>query len=137
MTYSLSPLTSVLGLRRAKHLLRRASFSYSKDTLQDLSIMTPSEALVFLSIDSNDILSDPFEDLNNEYLMNATEGQRRAYVTAWWWYNTSFQNSIKHKLSYFIFTSFTVSNGNGAGPSIYFYDYVRLLKFYALGSIKC
>lgn len=136
MAYSLSPLTSVLGLRRAKHLLRRASFSYSKDTLQDLSIMTPSEALVFLSIDSDDILSDPFDDLNNEYLMNATEGQRRAYVTAWWWYNTSFQNSIKHKLSYFIFTSFTVSNGNGAGASIYFYDYVRLLKFYALGSIK-
>ena len=29
-----------------------------------------------------------------------------------------------------------MSNGNGAGEAIYFYDYLRLLNFYALGNVK-
>ena len=57
-------------------------------------------------------------------------------MTAWWWYNAVKTTSLKHKLSYFLFTSFTVSNGNGAGEAIYFYDYLSLLNFYAMGNIK-
>ena len=124
MSYSLATYTEELGLRKAKHLLRRASFSYSKDTLTSVSTMTASEALAFLSENNDDVLEAPFEDLDNEYLNGVGEGAKRAFVTAWWWYNSVNQSTIKYKLSFFLFTSFTVSNGNGAGTAIYFYDYI-------------
>lgn len=136
MSYSLATYTQELGLRKAKHLLRRASFSYSKDTLTSVSTMTASEALAFLSENNDDILEAPFEDLDNEYLNGVGEGAKRAFVTAWWWYNSVNQSTIKYKLSFFLFTSFTVSNGNGAGTAIYFYDYIRLLNYYAMGNLK-
>ena len=136
MSYSLAPFSETLGLRKAKHLLRRATYNYSKETLNNVANMTATEAVNFLSENSTEILEAPFEDLTNEYLINSTETQRRAYVTAWWWYNAVNQTNLKHKLSYFLFTSFTVSNGNGAGEAIYFYDYLRLLNFYALGNVK-
>ena len=136
MAYSLSPFSEILGLRKAKHLLRRATYNYSKETLNNVANMTAIEAVSFLSENSLDVLEAPFEDLTNEYLIDSTETQRRAYVTAWWWYNAVKQTNLKHKLSYFLFTSFTVSNGNGAGEAIYFYDYMSLLNFYAMGNIK-
>ena len=134
--YSLSPFSEILGLRKAKHLLRRATYNYSKETLNNIANMTATEAVNFLSVNSTEVLEAPFEDLTNEYIINSPETQRRAYVTAWWWYNAVKQTNLKHKLSYFLFTSFTVSNGNGAGEAIYFYDYLRLLNFYALGNVK-
>ena len=136
MAYSLTPFSEILGLRKAKHLLRRATYNYSKETLNNVANMTATEAVSFLSENSTEVLAAPFEDVTNEYLINSTETQRRAYVTAWWWYNAVKQTNLKHKLSYFLFTSFTVSNGNGAGEAIYFYDYLRLLNFYAMGNIK-
>jgi len=144
MAYSLAPFSEVLGLRKAKHLLRRATFNYSKDTLNSIASMTASEALAFLSENPANILAEPFDYQNDGYWTSSTElpgsfsqqGQKRAYITAWWWYNAINQTSLKHKLSYFLFTSFTVSNGNGAGAATYFYDYIRLLDFYAMGSIK-
>ena len=136
MSYSLSPFSEILGLRKAKHLLRRATYNYSKETLNNIANMTANQAISFLSENSSDVLEAPFEDLTNEYLINASETQRRAFVTAWWWYNAVKTTSLKHKLSYFLFTSFTVSNGNGAGEAIYFYDYLSLLNFYAMGNIK-
>ena len=136
MTFSLTPFSATLGLRKAKHLLRRATYNYSKETLNNVANMTASEALSFLSENSADVLEAPFEDLTNEYIVSSNETQRRAYVNAWWWYNAVKQTNLKHKLSYFLFTSFTVSSGNGAGEAIYFYDYLSLLNFYAMGNIK-
>ena len=109
MSYSLSPFIEILGLRKAKHLLRRATYNYSKETLNNIANMTATEAINFLSENSSDVLEAPFEDLTNEYLINASETQRRAFVTAWWWYNAVKTTSLKHKLSYFLFTSFNRS----------------------------
>ena len=85
MSYSLAPFSETLGLRKAKHLLRRASYNYSKETLNNIANMTATEAVNFLSENSTEVLEAPFEDITNEYINNSTETQRRAYVTAWWW----------------------------------------------------
>ena len=71
MSYSLAPFSQVLGLRKAKHLLRRATFNYSKETLNNLANMTVSDAMGFLFENSADVLAAPFDDLNNEYLINS------------------------------------------------------------------
>ena len=144
MAYSLAPFSQALGLRKAKHLLRRATFNYSKDTLNSIASMTASEAVAFLSENPTDVIAEPFDYLNDGYWTSSVElpnsftrqAQKRAYISGWWWYNAINQTTLKHKLSNFLFTSFTVSSGNGAGASTYFYDYVRLLDFYAMGNIK-
>ena len=46
------------------------------------------------------------------------------------------ENKLKNKLVFFLHTCFTVAKDSGAGKSAYFYDYLRLLDFYAYGSIK-
>ncbi len=144
MSDLLMPYTQVLGLRKAKHLLRRATFNYSKSNIDAIAAMSASDALSFLSSDEEYIISEPFDWQNDGYWTSSselpnsfsTQDKKRAYVGAWWWYNAINQFSIKHKLSYFLFTSFTVSNNSDAGASTYFFDYLRLLDFHALGNFK-
>ena len=144
MSDLLTPYVQPLGLRKAKHLLRRATFNYSKSVIDTISLMSPSEALSFLTSDEGYIISEPFDYQNDGYWTSSselpnsfsTQDKKRAYVGAWWWYNAINQTTIKHKLTYFLFTSFTVSNNSNAGASTYFFDYLRLLDFYALGNFK-
>ena len=144
MSDLLTPHTGVLGLRKAKHLLRRTTFNYSKSNIDILSTMSVADALSFLTLDEDYIILEPFDYQNDGFWTSSNElpssfsaqTKKRAYVGAWWWYNVANQTTIKYKLSYFLFTSFTVSNASTAGSSTYFFDYLRLLDFYALGSIK-
>ena len=149
---SLSPSTSVLGIRKAKHLLRRACFHYSKPTLNYFATLTPAQAVSELSINTTTPWQDPYDTTTNNqngsidgfWIHNGNppssypygQNKKRGIVTGWWWYNMLKQNCLKHKLVYFLHTCFTVSKNNGAGKSSYFYDYLKLLDFYALGSIK-
>ena len=144
MSNALLPYTGTLGLRKAKHLLRRATFNYAKSNIDAISSMSPSEALSFLTSNEDYLVPEPFDYHNDGFWTSSselpgsfsTQGRKRAYVNAWWWYNALNQVTIKYKLSYFLFTSFTVGNNSIAGASTYFYDYLRLIDFYALGNIK-
>lgn len=42
---SLTPHNGILGLRKAKHLLRRATFSLSKSSLDSLERLNASDAI--------------------------------------------------------------------------------------------
>lgn len=149
---SLNPSTSVLGIRKAKHLLRRACFHYSKETLNHFAALTPSQAVTELGQEALNPWQDPYDLKPNN--VNSTvdgfwlhsgnppsfytygQGRKRAILTGWWWYNMMQQNKLKHKLTFFLHTCFTISKDGGAGKSAYFYDYLRLLDYYAYGSIK-
>ena len=76
--------------------------------------------------------------LSSTELPNSFKGQsrKRRIVSSWWWYNALQQTTLKHKLTFFLHTSFTVSKDDGSGASTYFYDHLRLLDFYAYGNIK-
>lgn len=145
---SLNPLNSNLDLRKAKHLLRRSTFNFSKTQLDQFVGMTPSDAIDSLTTATTDALAEPFDPLPTDspdgYWTSSSElpnsfgdqNRKRALVTGWWWYNAMNETSLKHKLSFFFHTCFTVAKDDGAGASTYFYDYLRLLDFYAYGSIK-
>ena len=74
MAYSLSPFSQVLGLRKAKHLLRRATYNFSKETLNTVANMTAIEAVTFLSENSADILEAPFDDCKSSKILPFTIG---------------------------------------------------------------
>ncbi|WP_299555413.1 DUF1800 family protein [Seonamhaeicola sp.] len=145
---SLNPLSSNLDLRKAKHLLRRATFNYTKEQLDTFVGMSAIDAVNSLTTNVPYILAEPYDPLPTEapdgYWTSSTEhpntfdGQfrKRAYITAWWWHNAFNQVSLKYKLSFFFHTCFTVAKDNGVGLSPFFFDHMRLLDFYALGNIK-
>ena len=111
---SLNPLVSTLDLRKAKHLLRRATFKFNKEQLNAFVGMSAVAAVNSLTTAPANILSEPYDPLPTDTpdgfwtlsseLPNSLEGQgrKRGQVTAWWWYNAMQQTTLKHKLSFFL-----------------------------------
>lgn len=145
---SLSPISGVLGLRKAKHLLRRASFAYNKDIINTFADLNINDALTHLTSVETNAWEEPYDPLptdnpdafwlSSSELPNTFDGQarKRRIVSSWWWYNALNQVSLRHKLTFFLHTSFTVSKDDGSGTSTHFYDHIRLLDFYAYGNLK-
>lgn len=53
--------TQALGLRNTKHLLRRTSFNYTKETLLEFSNLTPEEAFEKLIQNQPNKLAEPYD----------------------------------------------------------------------------
>lgn len=145
---SLTALNETLGLRRAKHLLRRATFNFSKTQLDTLANMSATDAVNSIATNPANVLSEPYDPiptsdpdgfwLSSSEHPNTFDGnsRKRAHITAWWWHNAMAQTSIKHKLSFFLHTTFTIGKDSGAGFPSNTYDHIRLLDHYALGNLK-
>lgn len=145
---SLTPYNQVLGSRNAKHLLRRATFRFSNEDQLRLAEMTGVDAVNLLLEETTNALLEPYDPYpTNEphgYWTSSGEhpntfngqGRKRAIVTAWWWYNAQSELSLKHKMSFFLHSCFTVGKDSGAGYSSNFYDHLRLLDQFALGNVK-
>ncbi len=144
----LDQYTEPLGLRKAKHLLRRTSFNYTKETLLQFASLTPEEAFNQLIITQNNTWTEPYDPrpegapdgnwTSSTEHPNTFDGhfRKRRVITSWWWYNGMLQNSLLQKMTFFLHTSFTVSKDGGAGLSTHFFDHLRLLEKYALGNLK-
>ncbi|MDN3676467.1 DUF1800 family protein [Flavobacterium paronense] len=141
---SLLPNTSVLGNGNAKHLLRRATFKYTKTLINQFSTLTPQQALDLLLVDNSLTLALPFDPYGDGFwtessaISSSFNGQQRKniIVSGWWWYNAVNDATLKYKLSHFLSTRFTIEKGNTAGTSTDFYDYLRLLLYYSYGNYK-
>lgn len=145
---SLNPNTNALGTAFAKHLLKRATFSYTKPLVDQFAALTPQQALDLLLQDSPLVLQTPYDPLptaspdgfwtESTALPSTFNSQARkaSIVSGWWWYNAINTPTLKYKLSHFLTTRFTVEKSNGAGTSTEFYDHIRLHLFYAFGNYK-
>ena len=144
---SLSPLTSNLGVTRAKHLLKRACFHYNKDLLYTLSNMTTNEAIDLLLQDDTVSYSEPYDPLPTDnphgfWLSSGiyppdipNQARKRKLLSQWWFYNMINRVSLKDKLQFFLHTTFTIASGD-VGASHYFYDHLKLLEYYSVGNLK-
>lgn len=146
---SLNPNTAVLGVKNAKHLLRRATFVYTKTLIDQYSKLTPTQALDLLLADSPLPLSLPYDPLPisgpNGYwteIINfpynvGNQYQQSPILAGWWWYNAINSPSLKFKLCHFLSTRFTViKHPEVFGSATEFYDYLKLLLFYSYGNYK-
>ena len=144
---SLTPLTSNLGVSRAKHLLRRACFHYNKELLYTISELNPEQAINYLLQDDTISYNEPYDPYPVEnphgYWLSSEEyppdmpnqGRKRGLLSQWWFYNMINRNNLKDKLLFFLHTTFTISNGD-VGASHYFYDHLRLLEFFSDGNLR-
>lgn len=144
---SLNQNTNVLGTRNARHLLRRATFVYTKSLVSQYALLTPNQALNLLSLTNPQVVEFPYDPLpttapdgfwtesSSLATSFANQGRKNTVIGGWWWYNAINSPNLKYKLSHFLSTCFTVES-SGSGSATEFYDYIRLLLFYWNGNYK-
>jgi hypothetical protein len=160
---SLAPNNAVLGEKYARHLLKRATFTYTRALVTQFASLKPAAALELLFTERPLVLPLPYDPTTKTgadgkntgttvdgYWTERTDvlptffndfgGYQRkvSYVSAWWWFNAINTPTIKFKLSHFLSTRFVASRFGDltiTSPSS-FYDHIRLLLFYAFGNYK-
>lgn len=144
---SLLPLTGTLGHRRAAHLLRRASFRYTKAAVDQLAALDAVQATALL-LDTPPLQMDQplYDNPNTKAVETAAwllptnlplpDGQPtlRRYVAGWWLHEALYDPGITHKMALF-FHQYLMVSILAYGNQHYF-DYLRLLRWGALGNFK-
>ncbi|MEO0060250.1 MAG: hypothetical protein RLZZ312_1897 [Bacteroidota bacterium] len=145
---SLNQNTAVLGTAYAKHLLRRATFCYSKATIDQFATLTPSQALDLLLQDNALAVTLPYDPLpagtpdgfwTTSTALSSTfanQGRKANNVAGWWWYNATKSATLKFKLTHFLSTRFTIEKTTNAGTATDFFDHLCLLQKFAYGNYK-
>ncbi len=139
---STTPITGALGIQRATHLLRRTTFSITKAKIDTFSNYTIEEAMDALFAPNTLTMEEPIDyELGGPWLLNTNTpvggtGRQEDYIRAWWMNEALNDDTIHHKMMFFLHNQFTISVGNGAGNPYDFFNYLRLLSLYAKGNIK-
>ncbi len=145
---SLSPLSGVLGRRRAAHLLRRTSYRFTKTKVDELAALSAAQALpLLLQLYPVQVEQPHYDDpLTTTVNENATwclpygmaapveEFKLRRFVVGWWLNEAVQDPGIGHKMSFF-FHQYMIADVLSYGTAHYF-DYLGLLRWGALGNFK-
>ena len=139
---SLSPFTQILGIKRAAHLLRRATFGGTKLQIDQFAKLTPAEAVrQLLTVPAErEAPRDPATGSSwvnpKPTEANSERGDLINQTKAWW--IESFLRSdpcTSPKSSFFLHTHFTtISTRLRNAPPIYYQ--IRLFDQFALGNFK-
>ena len=145
---SLSPLSGVLGRRRAAHLLRRSSYRFTKTKVDELANQTAAQALSsLLQLYPFQVEQPHYDDpatigINENstwclpYGLTAPveESKLRRNVVGWWLHEAVRDAGIGHKMTLF-FHQYLVTDIVSYGTA-HFFDYLALLRWGALGNFK-
>ncbi len=145
---SLSPLSGVLGRRRAAHLLRRTSYRFTKTKVDELAGLTAAQALptllqLYPALVEQPHYDDPTTPGTNENMTwclpygtvaTVQEFKLRRNVVGWWLNEAVHDAGIGHKMTLF-YHQYLVTDILSYGTAHYF-DYLGLLRWGALGNFK-
>lgn len=138
---SLNPLSGALGHRRAAHLLRRASFRYTKERVDELAALSAEEAVSALLQLYPLQLEQPVYGPGATTWINppggvdpADDDQLLPYVMGWWLNEAVYDPGIGHKMSFFFHQYMVVQIGTLRNAN--YFDYLALMRWGALGNFK-
>ncbi len=143
---SLNPLTGNLGTRRAAHLLRRASFRYTKAKVDSLATKTAASAVTSLLQAATLQQAQPWYDADNTPGGAVTWMDKdpnnfpdqdfvlRRYVVSWWLNEAFYDPGAGSKMQLFLY-QYNVTTAN-TSLNTNFFDYLSLIRFYQLGNFK-
>lgn len=144
---SLNPLQGQLGRRKAAHLLRRTSFRFTREKVDELSNMTAAEALTTLLTAYPLVLEQPVyangpatpvtwinPPQPPSAPLPAEDSELTPYVLAWWVNEALHDPGISHKMSLFFHQFITTDAASGS--SMQYFDHLSLLRWGSLGNFK-
>ncbi len=135
---SLNPKTGILGRRLAAHLLRRTTYNVSKDRINEFAAMEVQEAVDKL-LRQPLILTEPLDILTGKpwlytYHNRQYDSIYRGSVLLWWMHEAIQDETISHRMGFFLHTNFTTSWTFNYSRNVY--DHHQLLRKYAFGSFR-
>ena len=139
---SLDPLGGSLGKRRAAHLLRRSTFRPTRTNIDYYQSRSASQAvneimnIAPLSISGPqdpDSINESWIDTKN-WPPEPGDWILRHYVKSWWIDEALMDESIGHKMEFFLHSNFVASNEDMNHYE--YHDYLKLIRYYALGNMK-
>jgi len=140
---SLTPVTGTLGVQNAAHLLRRATFGPNIQEIQYFSNLTVSAAIQELMQPQADpalpidFLSGTDWVYPNTVHPNTSTGELKRYTSSWWLENMrSSGANLTDRMVWFYHTHFPMIGSRIESRPQFAIDYLRLLRFYALGDYK-
>ncbi len=140
---SLNPISGALGNARAAHLLRRATMGPTIQAIQDLSAMTAQAAIQTLFQQDADpaFPIDPMTGTDwispNAKHPDQFNSVLAKYTCAWWLENMRRSGmNLTERMIWFYHTHFPLILERLEGMPQFGIDYIRLLRFYALGNYK-
>lgn len=140
---SLNPITGALGVQNAAHLLRRATFGPRLQDIQSFSSMTAPAAfqqLIQPQVVPN-LPIDPLTGTNWVYPNTAhpdhSSGTISEFTSAWWIDTMRLSGpNLTERMVWFYHTHFPLIISRVEGYSQFSLDYLRLLRYYAIGNYK-
>jgi len=145
---SLASFQGSLGQKRAAHLLRRTSYRYTKQRIDQLASMTVDQAVSnLLTINALELEQPIYDDPATPAIEQITwlipvqpippdidEYQMERRVLGWWLNEAVHDEGIGHKMAFF-FHQFLATNYT-TYLHYTFFDYLRLMRWGALGNFK-
>lgn len=144
---SLNPLSGVLGRRKAAHLLRRASYRYTRAKVDELAGLTAAEATATLltaaplQLDQplySDGTTAPVTWVNPPQPPSAAlpgdDEDLTRFVMGWWVNEALHDPGTSHRMALFFHQFLAVDAASGS--SMEFFDYLSLLRWGSLGNLK-
>lgn len=140
---SLNPISGVLGFHKAAHLLRRATFGPDISSMNNFATLTAQDALVNLLQESPAPLLpiDPLSGTDwvypNTQHPDVFSDTLSRYTCSWWMENARVSEmNLTDRMTWFYYTHFPMIMTRIESNSQFSIDYLRLIRFYALGSYK-
>ncbi len=146
---SLIPLSGTLGKRRAAHLLRRLSFRYTKERVDEFAGMTATAAINALLTPVAFELAQPIWDnaatpeVENVTWINPpgtalptgiADTQMRRWLATWWLHEAYRDPGNTHKMVLFLHQYNIVTMATATTPNVF--DYMALLRWGVYGNWK-
>lgn len=137
---SLQLRNGVLGRRLATHLLRRTTFHYTKSQIDSVAALTADQAVDQLLSTVPPTIIEPIDFKSGQTWINSGgapvsgTGLLRDIVKSWWTHEALLDPTIGHKMMLFLHSNFVVAASEG--PAEEYFDYLALLRFYAIGNFK-
>lgn len=140
---SLNPITGTLGAQNAAHLLRRATFGPQLQDIQTFSSLTAAAA--FQQLIQPQIVPDlPIDYLSGtDWVYPNTKHTDRftdtisQFTSSWWINNMRVSGpNLTDRMVWFYHTHFPLIISRVESHPQFSLDYLRLLRFYAIGNYK-
>jgi uncharacterized protein (DUF1800 family) len=144
---SLNPFQGVLERRKAAHLLRRTSYRFTREKVDELAGQTAAAAVVSLltpvplQLDQPVYASGPGAPVTwilppqpPSAVLPADDSELTPYVMGWWVNEALHDPGITHRMSLFFHQFLAVDASSGS--SMQFFDYLSLLRWGSLGNFK-
>lgn len=138
---SLNPIAGALGTQRAAHLLRRATMGPRLQDITSFAGMT-AQAAVNTLIQTQPVPPFPVDPSSGTdwvfpNTVSPTSTNLADYTRSWWMENMrSGGANLTERMIWFYHTHFPMIMSRIENNSQYAIDYLRLLRYYALGNYK-